>query len=244
MFNYLCWLWPAVSPLRCLLLKYSGWILTLVLHVCVPQLVKQCQAMLEAGRVYCQTSKSFVNGLRELGHQCPGDKMMEVRGAYWHTSHTGSYLYTHVISHEVLNHHFPTKIVTGGFHKNISLILMYIWKMFVSILFDKTVVAQLHFLFSSSFLWVWIAVKIWWHSESNLRFLSCRNVWTNFPEGCLISWRHRGWVCLCRLLLIASAHSFHSSRDTYQLQYVVKQGCSRLSISLHLTFHSYLCSLR
>uniref|UniRef100_A0A4W6D3D9 Arf-GAP with coiled-coil, ANK repeat and PH domain-containing protein n=1 Tax=Lates calcarifer TaxID=8187 RepID=A0A4W6D3D9_LATCA len=45
------------------------WILTLVLHVCVPQLVKQCQAMLEAGRVYCQTSKSFVNGLRELGHQ-------------------------------------------------------------------------------------------------------------------------------------------------------------------------------
>ncbi|GAA6216325.1 arf-GAP with coiled-coil, ANK repeat and PH domain-containing protein 1 isoform X2 [Lates japonicus] len=41
------------------------------------KLVKQCQAMLEAGRVYCQTSKSFVNGLRELGHQCPGDKMME-----------------------------------------------------------------------------------------------------------------------------------------------------------------------
>ncbi|XP_035004281.1 arf-GAP with coiled-coil, ANK repeat and PH domain-containing protein 1 [Hippoglossus stenolepis] len=41
------------------------------------KLVKQCQAMLEAGRVYCQTSKSFVNGLRELGHQCSGDKMME-----------------------------------------------------------------------------------------------------------------------------------------------------------------------
>ncbi|XP_039996256.1 arf-GAP with coiled-coil, ANK repeat and PH domain-containing protein 1 isoform X2 [Xiphias gladius] len=33
--------------------------------------------MLEAGRVYCQTSKGFVNGLRELGHQCSGDKMME-----------------------------------------------------------------------------------------------------------------------------------------------------------------------
>ncbi|CAG5929207.1 unnamed protein product [Menidia menidia] len=33
------------------------------------KLVKQCQAMLEAGRAYCQTSKSFVNGLRELGHQ-------------------------------------------------------------------------------------------------------------------------------------------------------------------------------
>ncbi|KAG8006161.1 Arf-GAP with coiled-coil, partial [Nibea albiflora] len=41
------------------------------------QLVKQCQAMLEAGRVYCQTSKSFVNGLRELGLNCSGDKMME-----------------------------------------------------------------------------------------------------------------------------------------------------------------------
>uniref|UniRef100_A0A3B4VFC2 Arf-GAP with coiled-coil, ANK repeat and PH domain-containing protein n=1 Tax=Seriola dumerili TaxID=41447 RepID=A0A3B4VFC2_SERDU len=41
------------------------------------QLVKQCQAMLEAGRVYCQTSKSFVNGLRELGPQCSGDNMME-----------------------------------------------------------------------------------------------------------------------------------------------------------------------
>ncbi|MEQ2166629.1 hypothetical protein GOODEAATRI_030280, partial [Goodea atripinnis] len=40
-------------------------------------LVKQCQAMLEAGRVYCQTSKSFVNGLRELGHQWSTDNMME-----------------------------------------------------------------------------------------------------------------------------------------------------------------------
>ncbi|XP_035531643.1 arf-GAP with coiled-coil, ANK repeat and PH domain-containing protein 1 [Morone saxatilis] len=41
------------------------------------KLVKQCQAMLEAGRAYCQSSKSFVNGLRELGHHCSGDKMME-----------------------------------------------------------------------------------------------------------------------------------------------------------------------
>ncbi|XP_047241324.1 arf-GAP with coiled-coil, ANK repeat and PH domain-containing protein 1 [Girardinichthys multiradiatus] len=41
------------------------------------KLVKQCQAMLEAGRVYCQTSKSFVNGLRELGHQWSTDNMME-----------------------------------------------------------------------------------------------------------------------------------------------------------------------
>uniref|UniRef100_H3C3W3 Arf-GAP with coiled-coil, ANK repeat and PH domain-containing protein n=1 Tax=Tetraodon nigroviridis TaxID=99883 RepID=H3C3W3_TETNG len=41
------------------------------------KLVKQCQAMVEASRAYCQTSKSFVNGLRELGHHCSGDAMME-----------------------------------------------------------------------------------------------------------------------------------------------------------------------
>ncbi|XP_075968484.1 arf-GAP with coiled-coil, ANK repeat and PH domain-containing protein 1 isoform X2 [Anarhichas minor] len=41
------------------------------------KLVKQCHAMLEAGRVYCQTSKSFVNGLRDLGHHCSGDQTME-----------------------------------------------------------------------------------------------------------------------------------------------------------------------
>lgn len=55
--------------------------ITIVLLVCVIQLVKQCQAMLDAGRVYCQTSKSFINGLRELGHQCSEDKMMSVSGA-------------------------------------------------------------------------------------------------------------------------------------------------------------------
>uniref|UniRef100_A0A8C4GRY6 Arf-GAP with coiled-coil, ANK repeat and PH domain-containing protein n=1 Tax=Dicentrarchus labrax TaxID=13489 RepID=A0A8C4GRY6_DICLA len=66
-------------------------------HLCFgpDHLVKQCQAMLEAGRAYCQSSKSFVNGLRELGHHCSGDKMMEVKGAH------GSYLYTsNVISHD------------------------------------------------------------------------------------------------------------------------------------------------
>uniref|UniRef100_A0A3B4VEG3 Arf-GAP with coiled-coil, ANK repeat and PH domain-containing protein n=1 Tax=Seriola dumerili TaxID=41447 RepID=A0A3B4VEG3_SERDU len=45
-------------------------------------------------RVYCQTSKSFVNGLRELGPQCSGDNMMEVRGAYRHTSHQGEVIET------------------------------------------------------------------------------------------------------------------------------------------------------
>ncbi|XP_077399668.1 arf-GAP with coiled-coil, ANK repeat and PH domain-containing protein 1 isoform X2 [Vanacampus margaritifer] len=41
------------------------------------KLVKQCQAMLEAGRVYYQTSKSFVNGLQSLGQHCSGDTTME-----------------------------------------------------------------------------------------------------------------------------------------------------------------------
>ncbi|XP_055012164.1 arf-GAP with coiled-coil, ANK repeat and PH domain-containing protein 1 [Boleophthalmus pectinirostris] len=41
------------------------------------KLVKQCHAMLEAGKVYCQTSKSFINGLRELGSHCSRDSQME-----------------------------------------------------------------------------------------------------------------------------------------------------------------------
>uniref|UniRef100_A0A4W4DR25 Arf-GAP with coiled-coil, ANK repeat and PH domain-containing protein n=1 Tax=Electrophorus electricus TaxID=8005 RepID=A0A4W4DR25_ELEEL len=42
------------------------------------KLVKQCNSMLEAGKVYCQSSKSFVNGLRELGHYCSEDSTMGV----------------------------------------------------------------------------------------------------------------------------------------------------------------------
>lgn len=38
--------------------------------------------MVEAGRVYCQTSKSFVTGLQELGHHCSGDAVMEVGGLH------------------------------------------------------------------------------------------------------------------------------------------------------------------
>ncbi|XP_051510097.1 arf-GAP with coiled-coil, ANK repeat and PH domain-containing protein 1-like isoform X2 [Myxocyprinus asiaticus] len=40
------------------------------------KLVKQCHTMLETGRVYCLNSKSFVNGLKELGHHCSEDKTM------------------------------------------------------------------------------------------------------------------------------------------------------------------------
>lgn len=47
------------------------------MFACV-QLVKQCNAMLEAGRTYCQSSKSFVNGLRELGSHLSGDTTMGV----------------------------------------------------------------------------------------------------------------------------------------------------------------------
>uniref|UniRef100_A0A3P9ACG8 Arf-GAP with coiled-coil, ANK repeat and PH domain-containing protein n=1 Tax=Esox lucius TaxID=8010 RepID=A0A3P9ACG8_ESOLU len=41
-------------------------------------LVKQCHSMLEAGKAYCQTNKSFVMGLKELGHHCSEDNMMGV----------------------------------------------------------------------------------------------------------------------------------------------------------------------
>ncbi|KAI1898798.1 hypothetical protein AGOR_G00076070 [Albula goreensis] len=40
------------------------------------KLVKQCNSMLEAGKVYCQNSKNFVSGLRELGQLCVADSMM------------------------------------------------------------------------------------------------------------------------------------------------------------------------
>ncbi|KAG7464645.1 hypothetical protein MATL_G00167550 [Megalops atlanticus] len=40
------------------------------------KLVKQCNSMLEAGKVYCQNNKNFVTGLRELGHYCSGDITM------------------------------------------------------------------------------------------------------------------------------------------------------------------------
>ncbi|KAK0139047.1 Arf-GAP with coiled-coil, ANK repeat and PH domain-containing protein 2 [Merluccius polli] len=40
------------------------------------KLIKQCHSMLEAGRAYCQTSKIFVNGLRELGRHCSSDNLM------------------------------------------------------------------------------------------------------------------------------------------------------------------------
>ncbi|KAJ8338176.1 hypothetical protein SKAU_G00371420 [Synaphobranchus kaupii] len=40
------------------------------------KLVKQCNSMLEAGKVYCQNSKNFINGLRELGHHCVADTML------------------------------------------------------------------------------------------------------------------------------------------------------------------------
>ncbi|XP_072543638.1 arf-GAP with coiled-coil, ANK repeat and PH domain-containing protein 1 [Salminus brasiliensis] len=40
------------------------------------KLVKLCASMLDAGRTYCQSSKSFVNGLRELGYHCSEDKTM------------------------------------------------------------------------------------------------------------------------------------------------------------------------
>uniref|UniRef100_A0A8C7PQP9 Arf-GAP with coiled-coil, ANK repeat and PH domain-containing protein n=1 Tax=Oncorhynchus mykiss TaxID=8022 RepID=A0A8C7PQP9_ONCMY len=55
------------------------------------KLVKQCHSMLEAGRAYCQTSKSFVTGLKELGHHCSGDNMMGT-GVTASPSHTHAFM--------------------------------------------------------------------------------------------------------------------------------------------------------
>ncbi|KAJ8281948.1 hypothetical protein COCON_G00044670 [Conger conger] len=40
------------------------------------KLVKQCNSMLEAGKVYCQNSKNFITGLKELGQHCVADSML------------------------------------------------------------------------------------------------------------------------------------------------------------------------
>uniref|UniRef100_A0A8B9GX57 Arf-GAP with coiled-coil, ANK repeat and PH domain-containing protein n=1 Tax=Astyanax mexicanus TaxID=7994 RepID=A0A8B9GX57_ASTMX len=42
------------------------------------KLVKLCASMLDAGRTYCQSSKSFVSGLRDLGHHYSHDKSLGV----------------------------------------------------------------------------------------------------------------------------------------------------------------------
>lgn len=73
-FPCFCSLHPPQAPQKPPKRLYSGGKID-VFHL---QLVKQCQAMVEAGRVYSQTSRSFVNGLRELGNHCSGDAMMEV----------------------------------------------------------------------------------------------------------------------------------------------------------------------
>ncbi|XP_064184958.1 arf-GAP with coiled-coil, ANK repeat and PH domain-containing protein 1 isoform X1 [Anguilla rostrata] len=40
------------------------------------KLVKQCNYMLEAGKVYCQNSKNFITGLKELGQHLVADNML------------------------------------------------------------------------------------------------------------------------------------------------------------------------
>ncbi|KAJ8254775.1 hypothetical protein GJAV_G00197220 [Gymnothorax javanicus] len=40
------------------------------------KLVKQCNYMLEAGRAYCQNSRNFITGLKDLGQHCVADSML------------------------------------------------------------------------------------------------------------------------------------------------------------------------
>lgn len=156
MFNYSHRVWRPVSPLPSLAWVF-GMDLTAALHHCVTQLVKQCQAMLEAGRVYCHTSKSFVSGLRDLGQHCSGDKTMEVKVAQFYT-------------------HAPFAQLSFYFQVHMH---------------GRTAkFRMLHVRFclakQSKFMTI---VK-----ESNLKCLSCRSVWTNFPKSCQSSWTLRGWV--------------------------------------------------
>ena len=46
----------------------------------LPQLVKLCSGMIEAGKAYVNANKLFVNGIRDLSQQCKKDEMISVGG--------------------------------------------------------------------------------------------------------------------------------------------------------------------
>lgn len=45
----------------------------------LPQLVKLCSGMIEAGKVYIGANKLFVSGIRDLSQHCQKDGMISVR---------------------------------------------------------------------------------------------------------------------------------------------------------------------
>lgn len=45
----------------------------------LPQLVKLCSGMIEAGKAYVGANKLFVSGIRDLSQHCQKDEMISVR---------------------------------------------------------------------------------------------------------------------------------------------------------------------
>lgn len=45
------------------------------------QMVKLCSGMIEAGRVYVSANKLFVNGIKDLSHQCKKEETISVSTA-------------------------------------------------------------------------------------------------------------------------------------------------------------------
>lgn len=44
----------------------------------LPQLVKLCSGMIEAGRAYVSANKLFVNGIKDLSQQCKKEEVISV----------------------------------------------------------------------------------------------------------------------------------------------------------------------
>uniref|UniRef100_A0A8C5HQK0 Arf-GAP with coiled-coil, ANK repeat and PH domain-containing protein n=1 Tax=Gouania willdenowi TaxID=441366 RepID=A0A8C5HQK0_GOUWI len=53
-------------------------ILNLMFFYALHQLVKLCSGMIEAGRAYVSANKLFVNGIKDLSHQCKKEEMISV----------------------------------------------------------------------------------------------------------------------------------------------------------------------
>lgn len=80
-----------------------------------------------------------------------------------------------------------------------------------------------------------VVLVIW--TESNLSFVSCRNVYINFPQSCQISWTLRGWVlnvCSLALLRLRFCHG------SYQLHYVAVNNVARVCLIGHHSWHFIL----
>uniref|UniRef100_A0A8C5NE40 Arf-GAP with coiled-coil, ANK repeat and PH domain-containing protein n=1 Tax=Gouania willdenowi TaxID=441366 RepID=A0A8C5NE40_GOUWI len=75
-------------------------ILNLMFFYALHQLVKLCSGMIEAGRAYVSANKLFVNGIKDLSHQCKKEEMISVKSLQEIVNyHTVRYLFTHTHTH-------------------------------------------------------------------------------------------------------------------------------------------------